>query len=70
MFQLTRAEFEKLKEQSANSSQIVMSSGKHAALTSQIAISKRGRGGRRTFKSNIKHLTSNMAASAAFTLPS
>src|SRR6266516_8181368 len=34
MFQLTRAEFDKLKEQSANSS--------------QIAISKRGRGGRRT----------------------
>jgi hypothetical protein len=48
MFQLTRVEFEKLKEQSANSSQIVLSSGKHAALTSQIAISKRGRGGRRT----------------------
>ena len=48
MFQLTRAEFETLKAQSANSSQIAMSSGKHAALTSQIAISKRGRGGRRT----------------------
>jgi hypothetical protein len=41
MFQLTRAEFDKLDVQSANS-------GKHAALTSQIAISKRGRGGRRT----------------------
>ena len=48
MFQLSRAEFDKLKEQAANSSQIAMSSGKHAALTSQIAISKRGRGGRRT----------------------
>ena len=48
MFQLTRAEFDKLKEQSANSSQIAMSSGQHAALKSQIAISKRGRGGRRT----------------------
>src|SRR5437867_7095466 len=30
MFQLTRAEFDKLKEQSANSSQIAMSSGQHA----------------------------------------
>ena len=48
MFQLTAAEFERLKSQSANSSQIAMSPGKHAALTSQIAISKRGRGGRRT----------------------
>jgi hypothetical protein len=48
MFQLTRAEFDKLDVQSANSSQIAMSSGKRAALTSQIAISKRGRGGRRT----------------------
>src|SRR6266481_9926347 len=48
MFQLTRAEFDKLKAQAANSSQFAMSSGKHAALTSQIAISKRGRGGRRT----------------------
>jgi hypothetical protein len=48
MFQLTPAEFDTLKAQSANSSQIAMSSGKHAALTSQIAISKRGRGGRRT----------------------
>jgi hypothetical protein len=48
MFQLTPAEFDTLKAQSANSSQIAMSSGKHPALTSQIAISKRGRGGRRT----------------------
>ena len=48
MFQLTAAEFERLKSQSANSSQVAMTSGKHAALTSQIAISKRGRGGRRT----------------------
>jgi hypothetical protein len=48
MFQLTRAEFDKFKVRSANSSQIAMSSGKHVALTSQIAISKRGRGGRRT----------------------
>jgi hypothetical protein len=48
MFQLSRAEFDKLKGQAANSSQIAMSSGKHAALTSQIVISKRGRGGRRT----------------------
>ncbi len=48
MFQLTRAEFDKLKAQAANSSKIAMSSGKHAALTSQIAISKHGRGGRRT----------------------
>ena len=48
MFQRTRAEFDKLDVQSANSSQIAMSSGKHAALTSQIAMSKRGRGGRRT----------------------
>jgi hypothetical protein len=47
MFQLTRVEFDKLKAQSANSSQIAMSSGKHVTLTSQIAISKRGRGGRR-----------------------
>jgi hypothetical protein len=48
MFQLTRAEFDKLK--APNSSQIAMNSGKQAALTSQIAISKRGRGrgGRRT----------------------
>ena len=48
MFQLTPAEFDRLKAQSANSSQIAMSSGKDAALTSQIAISKRRRGGRRT----------------------
>ena len=48
MFQLTPAEFDRLKSQSAYSSQIAMSSGKHATLTSQIAISKRGRGGRRT----------------------
>ena len=48
MFQLTPAEFDRLKAQSANSSQIAMSYGKHAALTSQIAISKRRRGGRRT----------------------
>jgi len=48
MFQLTPAEFDTLKAQTANSSQIAMSSGKHPALTSQIAISKRGRGGRRT----------------------
>jgi hypothetical protein len=46
MFQLTRAEFHALKSQSAISSQIAMSSAKHAVLTSQIAISKRG--GRRT----------------------
>jgi hypothetical protein len=45
MFQLTAAEFDKLKSQSANSSQIAISSGKYGALTSQIAISKRGRGG-------------------------
>ncbi len=31
MFQLTPAEFDRLKAQSANSSQIAMSSGKHAA---------------------------------------
>ena len=48
MFQFTAAEFERLKAQSTNSSQIVRRSGKHAALTSEIAISKRGRGGRRT----------------------
>ena len=48
MFQLTPAEFDTLKAQSANSSQIAMSSGKDPVLTSQIAISKRGRGGRRT----------------------
>ena len=48
MFQLTRAEFDKLKAQSANSSQTAMSSAKHAALISQIAMSKPGRGGRRT----------------------
>ena len=39
MFQLTPAEFDTLKAQTANSSQIAMSSGKHPALTSQIAIS-------------------------------
>jgi hypothetical protein len=48
MFQLTRAEFDNLQAQAANSSQIAMNSGKHAALRSQIAISKHGRGGRRT----------------------
>jgi predicted amino acid-binding ACT domain protein len=48
MFQLTHAEFDKLKAQFEKSSQIAMSSGKHAPLPSQIAISKRGRGGRRT----------------------
>src|SRR6266481_6023558 len=42
MFQLSRAEFDSL------TSQIAMSSGKHAALTSQNAMSKTGRGGRRT----------------------
>ena len=39
MFQLTPAEFDRLKSQSGYSSQIAMSSGKHATLTSQIAIS-------------------------------
>src|SRR5436853_5131067 len=42
MFRLSRAEFDSL------TSQIAMSSGKHAALTSQNAMSKTGRGGRRT----------------------
>jgi hypothetical protein len=48
MFQLTRVEFDKLKSESASSSQIAMSSGKQSALTSQFAMSKPGRGGRRS----------------------
>jgi len=53
MFQLTREEFDSLKSQfvmskARSSSQFAMSSGKPPALRSQFAMSKTGRGGRRT----------------------
>ena len=58
MFRLDRSEFETLKSQTAmpktrgtaNSSQIAMSSGKQASLTSQFAILKTGRGLHRKYR--------------------